>query len=200
MRARSKERHARPKGHDADDGMKTCRTCERRKPLADFAAKDKERRFRAPDCRPCQSNIRQRAAIRARLGLPPDAPLPRGRSRPEGYSYVTKHGYVLEKRSGHHRADRRGWVGQHILAFEDHFDVRVPRGYTVHHKDDDRSNNDWRNLELRVGQHGKHGNVVPTLLRHEEYLVETLETIVNNPAYLARNLSMLRDLGLIPPA
>lgn len=195
MRDRSKKVHALEPV--PDDGMKVCRTCSKRKPLEEFT--DKGNGLRGPDCKSCHGREAKAAKRRAKLGLK-HAPRPKGRTKPDGYTYRDPHGYIHQKRVGHHRADKRGFVGQHILAFEDHYGVKVPRGYTVHHKDDDRSNNHWRNLDLRVGQHGKHGNAIPTLLRHEEYLVETLETIVSDPLYLARNLAMLRDLGLIPAA
>jgi hypothetical protein len=87
--------------------------------------------------------------------------------RPEGSTFIHR-GYVIEKRSGHHRADKNGWVPQHILVAEEKYGIRITRDFTVDHVNDDPGDNRPENLALKVGNHGYHGEVIPTLLKHAE--------------------------------
>ena len=57
-------------------------------------------------------------------------------------------GYVLECCPEHPRADRSGYVLQHILVVERHLGHPIPTGYEVHHKDEVRDNNILSNLEV----------------------------------------------------
>jgi hypothetical protein len=87
---------------------------------------------------------------------------------PDGASrFDVRSGYVLEKRTGHHRA-ANNWVRQHILVAEQKYGFPITPDFTVHHKNGDRTDNRPENLELRVGSHGSHGDVMPTLLRNAE--------------------------------
>src|SRR5690606_36433507 len=109
----------------------------------------------------------QIAYARRKQGLSEDAP-GRGRAvKPAGSPYVHR-GYIMEKRKGHHPADKNGWVYQHVLVAEAKYDIPVTQGFTVHHKNRDRSDNRPENLELRVGNHGKGGDLIPTLLADPE--------------------------------
>lgn len=74
-------------------------------------------------------------------------------------------GYVLEKRTGHHRADRYGWVYQHVLVAEEKYGFLIPVGFTIHHENGVRHDNRPENLDLRVGPHGKGADVLPGILR-----------------------------------
>jgi len=89
--------------------------------------------------------------------------------RPEGATFVDKDaGYVLTKATGHHRADKYGWVFQHIVVAEQKYGFPITRAFTVHHKNGDRADNRPENLDLRYGNHGKGADVIPALLRLPE--------------------------------
>lgn len=95
-------------------------------------------------------------------GYRPDA-------RPEGYiKEPDKAGYLLIKMTGHHRADKFGWVYHHIVVAEAKYGIKVTRDFTVHHVNGDRTDNRPENLDLRWGNHGKGADVIPALLRLPE--------------------------------
>lgn len=118
----------------------------------------------------CREAVRRRVVRRKRYDLPPDAPLSRiGRKVPDGATrFDVRSGYVLEKRTGHHRA-QNNWVRQHILVAEKKygFPITYP-DFTVDHINDDRTDNRPEHLVLKVGHHGMHGELMPTLLRQPE--------------------------------
>lgn len=62
-----------------------------------------------------------------------------------GGKTTNKKGYVLVLRPGHHRADARGYVMEHIVVWEDATGIPVPRDCCIHHlngiKDDNRIEN-----------------------------------------------------------
>jgi hypothetical protein len=82
----------------------------------------------------------------------------------DGATRSVKDGYVQERRVGHHRQDKAGWVFQHILVAEQKYGFLITRAFTVHHLNRNPSDNRPENLELRVGAHGRGGDVLPTLL------------------------------------
>ena len=152
------------------EGTKRCADCKEIRPLNDFHQASYVKGRRHGYCKPCML-IRSRSAARKRLGLPPDATsleLRRAaKSSPIGATRL-HHEYVQEKvghdRSAHHRADKNGWVAQHILVAEKKYGILIKTGFTVHHRNRDKQDNHPDNLELRVGQHGKGGDLMPTLL------------------------------------
>lgn len=158
---------------------KWCPRCEQALPLSEFY-KTKDGRI-LTYCKPCKRR-HQKEYKRKKRGLPPDAVLKGGREYPIGATRISSGGYLMEKvgtdRSAHPRADRSGWVYQHILVMEQVIGDHVGREFTIHHRNADRRDNRPENLELRVGQHGRGGDAIPTLLgvpAHRETAVRILE-------------------------
>lgn len=154
---------------------KYCTKCLVTKPVAQFSPRGKGRTDYQSWCKICMSDYsteRARVAVRRKLGLPLDTPKMQGYRKPahpEGAVYGRYGGgYLYQKATGHHRADRYGWVQQHILVAEEKFGIRVTRHFTVHHINGDRQDNRPENLDLRWGNHGKGADVIPALLRLPE--------------------------------
>lgn len=152
------------------DATKLCSKCELTKSIAEFSPRGGSRKGRQAWCKTCLSDYtaeRQARQVRERRGLSDDHPrgIYGGRRHPEGHTFVHR-GYVLVKQSGHPRADRHGWVFQHIVIAEEKYGFPITRDFTVHHVNGNRSDNRPENLELRWGNHGKGADVLPGLLRN----------------------------------
>ena len=65
----------------------------------------------------------------------------------KGGSYKTKKKYIKELRKGHRRADKIGYVFQHILVYEETLNCCLLDGVDIHHKDKNPKNNNFNNLE-----------------------------------------------------
>lgn len=146
--------------------MKVCALCKVEKPDDEYHWASKRRERRHGYCKPCNRR-KQREYHRIAKGIALDAVVKPGIESPTGATRLHK-GYVIEKvgfdRSAHHRADKNGWVAQHILVAEKKYGILIKTGFTVHHRNRDKQDNHPDNLELRVGQHGKGGDLMPTLL------------------------------------
>lgn len=147
--------------------MKTCSECKADKPEDEFHWANKKQGRRHGYCKPCL-RAKANAYKRKQMGLEADAELKPGPPHsPIGSTYTHK-GYIREKvgndASCHPRACRDGWVYQHILVAEQKYGFAIPAGLTVHHRNANKTDNRPDNLELRVGQHGKGGDLLPTLL------------------------------------
>lgn len=148
------------------EGHRWCPRCNQAVPLSEFYTARNGRVFSY--CKPCKRQ-HQNEHKRKRRGLPLDAPLKPGTSRPIGAKRVDKAGYVMVKvgtdRTAHLRADRDGWVYEHIVVAQEKYGIPITREYTVHHINGDRQDNRPANLDLRHGPHGKGADVLPYLLR-----------------------------------
>lgn len=160
-------------------GTKWCPKCETAQPLDNFYMSSAGRYFSY--CKPCKQ-VAQNEWKRTSRGLPPDTELLSGTRAAVGTTRVDSAGYVLEKvgtcKSDHPRADKNGWVYQHILVMERELGTPVSRDFTIHHRNADRSDNRPENLELRVGPHGKGGDVIPALLATPTHRDEAVRVLV----------------------
>lgn len=117
-----------------------------------------------------------RTTRRKRRGLPPDGLLPTKFPAPIG-SVRTHKGYRLVKQPNHHRANSYGWVFEHILAAERKYGFPITREYTVHHRNRNRGDNRFENLELRLGNHGRGGDALHVLLAQHEFQLEAADIL-----------------------
>lgn len=63
---------------------------------------------------------------------------------------MANHGYVLVKMRDHPRADRRGYVREHVVVMEEMLGRYLLPGENVHHRNGQRDDNRPTNLELWV--------------------------------------------------
>lgn len=166
--ARKNKREPRPRKKVWEPGQdgRECTRCQQYKPLSEFywiATRNSPSSY----CRPCRRTY-DAARKRSARGLPPDAVLRTGREpKPNGHTYLHR-GYRLVKQPEHHRADKYGYVYEHILVAEEKYGIQITRDFTVHHKNAQKADNRPENLELRIGLHGKGGDYIDTILASTE--------------------------------
>lgn len=152
------------------EGHKRCSKCKQVLPLSEFYTYSDGRVFCY--CNACKRDY-QRNKRRRRQGIPLDAPIIKlGVPAPVGATRKGPSGYTLVKvgvdKSAHPRADKGGWVLEHLIVAEKKYGFPITREYTIHHRNGDRSDNRPANLELRHGPHGKGADALPYLLRDPE--------------------------------
>ena len=64
----------------------------------------------------------------------------------KGGRKTTKAGYIMILLPSHHRADRNGYVMEHIVIFERETGIIIPDGCCIHHINGDKSDNRIQNL------------------------------------------------------
>lgn len=82
----------------------------------------------------------------------------RGRKFPErcgekhhgwkGGRYIDGAGYIRVYRPDHHRASQNGYVPEHILVMEEELGRKIGKNESIHHVDENKSNNSISNLRL----------------------------------------------------
>lgn len=72
-----------------------------------------------------------------------------------GGRMIDERGYILVKTPNHPYKDRHGYVREHRLVMEQHLGRYLSPHEVVHHKDNNPSNNDLKNLEV-FGSNGEH--------------------------------------------
>ena len=119
--------------------------------------------------------------------------------------YITKQGYVMEYHPDHPRADKRGFVLAHIVAYERHAGVRVPDGFVVHHINGLKSDNSPSNLMLlsrgehTVLHHTGKKRSKETKAKISVWAKARLSDPSNNPRFLTLDIEAIksdRALGL----
>jgi len=68
------------------------------------------------------------------------------------FRYIDGSGYYKIYSSNHQRADKYGYVHEHILMMENYLKRPLNKKEVIHHKDDNRSNNILENLKLFASQ------------------------------------------------
>lgn len=64
----------------------------------------------------------------------------------KGGTKLTPKGYRQILQKGHHRADKNGYVMEHIIVFERETGIEVPKGCSIHHINGDKTDNRIENL------------------------------------------------------
>lgn len=110
-----------------------------------------------------------------------------------GYTVAGPFGYILEYNPFHPRPSKRGLVAQHRLVMERHLGRILLPEEVVHHKDEDRSNNDIENLELFAcnADHMRHHHQ-QTAARYDADMVEKVRIAAADPT------ATVKSIGLSP--
>jgi hypothetical protein len=72
-------------------------------------------------------------------------------------------GYIKIKVAGHPRGDSHDRVFEHIVVVEKEIGHYLDKCFTVHHLNGIKADNRIKNLEIRLGRHGKGHSVTDTL-------------------------------------
>jgi len=67
---------------------------------------------------------------------------------PAGFERLAKRTGRINVKVINHPEFGTGWVKRSHLVYWEHYGTRIPRGYVLHHKDGDRTNDNIRNLKL----------------------------------------------------
>ena len=81
----------------------------------------------------------------------------------KGGKVSTGYGYFQIKKRGHCRANKQGYVLEHILVWEQTHNRPLPKGWSVHHINGIKSDNRPANLKALPSK--KHNTLIPVLKR-----------------------------------
>jgi hypothetical protein len=74
-------------------------------------------------------------------------------------SYTNSQGYKKVYRPSHAKSNSNGYVSEHTLAAQQKYRREVRPNEVVHHKDGNKQNNHWGNLQIMTRtNHAKHHN------------------------------------------
>jgi len=79
----------------------------------------------------------------------------------QGGRYMTSTGYVLISEPNHHRANKAGYVLEHISIWERHYGRKLKRGEIIHHLNGDKADNNPLNLQAFTKS--THDKLIPAL-------------------------------------
>ena len=101
---------------------------------------------------------------------------PRGEKHPswKGGKRKNNQGYVYIKQPTHPRADKSGYVAEHILVWEQTHGKLLPEGWVVHHLNGKKDDNRSKNLEGLPNR--KHYLVLQVKAKR----IQELEALLNN--------------------
>lgn len=86
----------------------------------------------------------------------------------KGGRVITDAGYILIKNPNHPRADKRGYVYEHILILEQKLGHSLPRGWVGHHLNGVKSDNRPKNLVAMPRK--KHSLLIPAMAKRIQEL------------------------------
>lgn len=118
---------------------------------------------------------------------------------------MTSRGYVQVYRPEHQRADKNGFVMEHIVVFEEKTGISIPKNCSVHHLNGDKTDNRIQNLCMM--EHGAHtafhntGKKIPSAVREKisQSAKKRFSDKTNHPSYKnidTQKMSELRDKGM----
>ena len=119
--------------------------------------------------------------------------------------YMNRKGYALEYLPDHPRADKRGFVLAHIIAYEKHTGTRVPDGCVVHHINGLKTDNRPENLTMMTAsEHTAMHNMLrkysdKTKAKMSATAKARLRNPTNHPRYLSLDIEAIkadRDTGM----
>ena len=77
----------------------------------------------------------------------------------KGGKKINKKGYVLILKPEHHRADKNGYVLEHIVVWEENNNKEIDKGQCIHHINGKKDDNRTENLQLMsIGEHSAFHN------------------------------------------
>lgn len=119
----------------------------------------------------------------------------------KGGRKTTKAGYTMILMPSHHRADKHGYVMEHIVIFERETGITIPNGCCIHHINGDKSDNRIQNLCMMT--HSAHTIMHSTGRKYSEEskhimsekAKERLKDKTKHPAYKEINIEkMIREV------
>lgn len=76
------------------------------------------------------------------------------RKREHKQKKFSQTGHIMIYKPKHHRADKYGWVFEHIVIWEEFNKIEIPTGYVVHHINEIKTDNRIENLTIMPrGEH-----------------------------------------------
>jgi hypothetical protein len=111
---------------------------------------------------------------------------------------MTNKGYVMEYHPDHPRADKKGFVFAHIVAYEKHTGTRVPEGFVVHHINGVKTDNEPKNLiMMSAGEHTTHHNKMRRLSEETKAKISSktkmrMSDPSNHPSFLPLDIEAIK--------
>lgn len=115
--------------------------------------------YKAIRCLPCLSKTKRGKSLSketiAKLRI-----IGQARRNPEGHKIKHTAGYILEKASTHRFADHEGYVREHRLVYERHFNCCLLECAVIHHRNGKKDDNRIQNLQpmynsLHISEHSR---------------------------------------------
>lgn len=123
--------------------------------------------YKATRCKPCFCKFRVGKPVSEKTKTHLHR-LGKLKQNPEGHKIIDHAGYILIKISDHPFADHEGYVREHRLVYERHFNCYLLRWTIVHHKNGNEKDNRIENLEPMTGSQHAFKHSLETRQRDEK--------------------------------